>query len=69
MLFTFEFAKMTMKKNVFNSIIDVSTIFRLNKMKLFNDNISRCKLIDFEIFDYENDIHKKMTTKNDDSKN
>ena len=54
---------------MFNSIINVSTIFRLNKMKLFNDNISRYKLIDFEIFDYENDIHKKMTIKNDDSKN
>ena len=69
MLFTFELVEMTMKKNVFISIIDVSTIFRFNKIKLFNDNISRCKLIDFEIFDYKNDIHKKMTVKNDDSKN
>ena len=59
---------MIMKKKILNSIIDVSIIFRVSKKKKFNDNVFRCKLIDFDIFIYENNIYNEIKNKNDDVK-
>ena len=67
-LFTFELNDLIMKKKILNFIIDVSTIFRVAKKKKFNDNFFRDKLIDFDIFIYENNIYIEIKNRNDDVK-